>query len=61
MSRAFLALAEHGLGNEAAARQFADAARAMRKTNTSGETKTRDMVAEMLMRLDSEIPPAHSG
>jgi hypothetical protein len=58
MNCAFLARAEHGLGNEAAARQLADAARAMVKTAISGETKTQDMIAEMLVRLHSEIPPA---
>jgi hypothetical protein len=58
MNRAFLARAEHGLGNEAVARQLADAARAMVKTAISGETKTQDMIAEMLVRLHGEIPPA---
>jgi hypothetical protein len=59
MSRAFLAFAEHGLGNKVAARRFADAARATVKTKASGETKTRNFIAEMLVRLDSEIPPGN--
>jgi hypothetical protein len=61
MSRAFLALAERGLGNEAAARQLADAARATAKTRTSGETKTRDMIGEMLVRLDRKFRPRIQG
>jgi hypothetical protein len=51
MSRSFLALAEHGLGNEAAARQFAEAARATAKA--AGQPPHA-----MLARLDLAIPPA---
>jgi hypothetical protein len=49
MSRTFLALAERGLGNEAAARQLADAARATAKAAGASPRA-------MLARLDSEIP-----
>jgi hypothetical protein len=51
MSRVFLALAEHGLGNGAAARQLADAARATAKA--AGIS-----AAVLLARLDREIPAA---
>lgn len=54
MSRAFLALAEHRLGNAAAARQFADAAHA---TAVKIANKSPHLTA-MLARIDSEIPPA---
>jgi hypothetical protein len=54
MSRAFLALAEHRLGNVAAARQLADAAHA---TAAKFVMKSAHLTA-MLARIDSEIPPA---
>jgi hypothetical protein len=50
MGRAFLALAEHGLGNEAAARQAAAAAR--RTAEEAGQTES---TMNMLARLDSVI------
>lgn len=53
MSRAFLAIAEHQLGNAAAARQFADAARA-----TADAAGNAPYVAAMLTRLDREISRA---
>lgn len=53
MSRVFLALAEHGLGNDAAARQLADAARAT--AAAAGISK-----AGLLARLDREIPPVNA-
>jgi hypothetical protein len=59
MSQAFLALAERGLGNEAAARQSADAARATAKAAYSGKTETSPTIAAMLARLDREIPPSN--
>jgi hypothetical protein len=54
MSRASLAIAEHRLGSEAAARQLADAARA-----TAEATGTTSHMTAMLVRLDRAIPPAH--
>ena len=54
MSRAFLALAEHRLGNAAAARQFADAAH---ETATKFARNSPQRTA-MLARIDREIPPA---
>ena len=51
MSRVFIAFAENGLGNTAAARQSADAARA-----TTGVTPA--IAAAVLARLDRELPPA---
>lgn len=51
MSRAWIAFAEHRLGNTAAARQFADAARA-----TTGIDPAT--AATVLARLEEEIPPA---
>jgi hypothetical protein len=53
MSRMFLALAEHSLGNDAAARQLADAARATAEVagiNAPG----------LLARLDRDIPAANA-
>jgi ATP-dependent Clp protease adaptor protein ClpS len=50
ISRAFLSLAEHGLGNEAAARQLADAAR----ETAEAAGKNANMI-DMLARLDREI------
>jgi hypothetical protein len=53
MNRAFLALAERGLGNAAAAQEWANGAR----TAAQAIEKARHVMA-MLARLDSEIPPA---
>jgi hypothetical protein len=53
MSRGFLALAEHGLGNDAAARQLADAARAT--AEAAGISATG-----LLARLGREIPPVNA-
>ena len=50
MSRAFLAIAEHRLGNAAAARQFADAASA-----TADAAGNVTYVAAMVARLNREI------
>jgi hypothetical protein len=53
MSRVFLALAEHGLGNDDTARQLADAARATAEAagiNAAG----------VLARLGREIPPVNA-
>jgi hypothetical protein len=55
ISRMFLALAEHRLGNETVAQRYADAARATAKA--IGKTP---IMAAMLARLDSEVPPAKS-
>jgi hypothetical protein len=56
MCRAFLALAEHRLGNGAAARQCAEAARA-----TAEAVGSRPDVTAVLARLDREIPLADAG
>lgn len=56
MSRAFLALAEHGLGNGEAARRCADAAR--RTAQAAGNI---GYVAMMLARLGRDIPPGTPG
>jgi hypothetical protein len=53
MIRAFLAMAEHRLGNAAAARQFADAARA-----TAEAAGNRPGMTQMLARVDREISAA---
>jgi hypothetical protein len=53
MNRAFLAIAEHRLGNAVAARQLADAARA-----TADAAGNAPYVTAMLVRLDREIPRA---
>lgn len=56
MSRAFLALAEHRLGNAVAARQFVDAARVTAEAAGNGPRMT-----EMLARLEREIPATAGG
>jgi hypothetical protein len=57
MSRAFLALAEHGLGNDGAARQCADLARA----NAEFVGNAQTYVGAMLARLDRVIAPGAPG
>jgi hypothetical protein len=63
MSRAFIAIAEHGLGNAAAARQFANAARATADAvrPTADAAGIARYVMEMLARLDREIPELSDG
>src|SRR5215831_10487009 len=53
MNRAFLALAERALGNEAAAQQWANAARA-----TAKALSKEPIMMAVLARLDGEMPPA---